>query len=367
MARILDKWIATTYASAKRSRRLPSGRNALKSYIVEANASPVSENGALVNHFFSHEDIPVPVKLNATDDPSLNLVSVSVGSNEVEFYLDTLDSRYWIFHTIAAASAADSAIRALVHRTRLLDAAWMPSGQLETWSGELGVPRVVTAKFSMPTGLYQDELLDEEYQDESLYSSIGSTGDARTRLSKYRQSEALAPNLALWATRIARRDSSQDLVVVDDVTASGKLTCRGNSFRLHQELLLGLKARYADMIQRWESTYRLGWEPIGEGVKPTGETAELRLPESLNEDQEERLLQVLFNCGEPYRLYGVPIRNGDQRYIVRAVDLHTGDKIDFELLPDTLRAYLYPTTCGNVLARLLTNLQHYHDARVQLV
>jgi hypothetical protein len=48
------------------------------------------------------------------------------------------------------------------------------------------------------------------------------------------------------------------------------------------------------------------------------------------------------------------------------VDLHTGDALDLELTPFFVRVYLTSSSCGNVLARLLTNLQHYHDARVEL-
>jgi hypothetical protein len=364
MERTLDEWIASTYASARKSRRLPSGRHALKTYIIESNALDSDESRDAIGQFFAHEELSVPVSVKNTDDPSL--YQIKVISKDVDFYLDTLDARYWVLHTISAAEAADSAVRSLVQRTRLLDSAWVPTEQLETWSGELGTPRVLTAKFSIPTGLYRDDLPEDEFLDDSFYLRIGSTGDARRRLNAYRESEALAPSLALWAVRIARRDADRDQIVVDDVTAGGKITCRGNSFRLHQELVLGLKNRYAELIEDWEATYRLDWESSGNSVRPTGRLAELILPHVLSEADAERLLSVLFNCGEPYRLYGVPVKNGELRFVVRAVDLHTGDKIDFELLSDMLRVYLFPTTCGNVLARLLTNLQHYHDARVRL-
>ncbi len=215
---------------------------------------------------------------------------------------------------------------------------------------DLGVPRTLTAKFSVPTGLYREDLPEDEFLDDSLLLRIGSTGNALRRWQSYRESEALAPSLALWAARIVRRESDRDQVVVDDVTAAGKLTCRGTSFRLHQELLLGLKNRYAELIGEWEERYRLGWSREGLSAKPTGTTADIVLPEGLQEPDLEELLDSLFNCGEPYRLYGVPIRQGTLRYVVKGVDLHTGDKVDFEVGPDIIRVYLYPTTCGNVLA-----------------
>jgi hypothetical protein len=364
MARILGEWMASSYTHFKESGRLPTGRNPLKSYIVEANVPEANEQRDGIKKFFANAEIAVPVEVLETDDTTLQVIRI--GRKRVEFFLDTLDPRFWFLHTTSTADAADSAVRSLVQRTRLLDSTWLPTRHLETWAGELGVPRVLTAKFSVPTGLYREDLPEEEFLDESLFLRVGSTGDARERWRAYQGAAILAPSLALWSARIVRREPDRESLVVDDVTAVGKLTCRGNSFRVHQELLLGLKNRYAELIREWEQRFQLSWVREATAVRPTGSTAEVILPEPLPEHQLEELLESMFNCGEPYRLYGVPIRQGTLRYIVRGVDLHTGDRIDFEVYSDLLRIYLHPTTCANVIARLLTNLQHYHDARVEL-
>lgn len=362
MGRVLDEWMARGYSQFVQTGRLPRGRNPLKSYLVEANVPEVDERPDGIASFFAGNDLPFTVRLERTDDPTLHQIEVG----RVRFFLDTLDPRFWLLHSTAAAEATDAAVRSLVNRTPLLDSAWLPSRHLESWSGELGVPRVLTAKFAVPTGLYRDDLPDDPFLDDSLLLRVGATGDAQVRWETLRGSAPLAPSLALWSARIVRREPDRDNVVVDDVTADGKLTSRGDSFRLHQELLVGLKDRYARLVTGWEERYRLGWVASGDGVRPTGRTADLTLPAPLDEHGLESLLGKLFTGGEPYRLYGVPVRQGVLRYVVRGIDLHTGDKIDFEFRPDIIRAYLYPSTCGNVLARLLTNLQHYHDARVDM-
>jgi hypothetical protein len=362
MGRVLDEWMARGYAQFIQTGRLPRGRNPLKSYLVEANVPGVAEGSDGLSAFFARDDVPSPTRLERTDDPTLHQIEVG----RVRFFLDTLDPRFWLLHSTGPAEITDAAVRSLVNRTPLLDSAWLPSRHFEAWSGELGAPRVLTAKFAVPTGLYRDELPDDPFLDDSLLLRVGSTGDARDRWEVLRESAPLAPSLALWSARIVRRQPDRDHVVVDDVTADGKLTSRGDSFRLHQEILIGLKDRYAGLIVGWEDRYRLGWQASGDGVRPTGRTADLTLPEPLDEPSLEDLLGKLFTGGEPYRLYGVPVRHVGPRYVVRGIDLHTSDKIDFEIGPDLVRAYLYPSTCGNVLARLLTNLQHYHDARVDL-
>jgi hypothetical protein len=364
MARHLDAWIATSYSHSRVDRRLPKGRNALKSYIVESDNSNASRDRNALEELFLENPSSLRADIQQTKDPTL--FQLHFPKRGVSFYLDTLDPRFWILHTIAPADDADGTLRLLVQRTPYLDSAWIPTECMEEWSVELGSPRAVTLKFSMPMGPYLDVRPDEDLSDESLILRFSTLGDFRPRLESFRESQALAPSLSTWAIRVTRHDSERDLVVHDDVTSGGKLTCRGNSFSLHSEIVLALKARYAELIQRWEQTYRLRWQATESGVRPIGQVAELALPNALDASSSESLLETLFSGGEPYRLYGIPVRDGDQRYVVNGVDLHNGDRIDFELLPDVLRVYLQANTCGNVLARLLTNMQRYHDARVTL-
>jgi hypothetical protein len=364
LARDLDDWMSRGYAKLRATGRLAFGRNLLKSYLIEANTDATENGRNMVSIFFAERLEANVVTVTETDDPTIHWLETR--RSNTMFYLDTLDSRFWLLHTTAQAQEADAAVRNLVQRTPMLDAAWLPANQLASWSSELGTPRLLTAKFSVPTGLYQDDLPEEEFLDESLFLKIGSTGNALERWNEYRKAKVLSPSMALWAARVTRRRPNRDEIVIEDLTATGKLTCRGNSFGLHQEFLHGLRSRYAQLITNWEGIYRTGWHRQANFARPTGIPAEIRLPAPLDDEGLERLLGSMFNCGEPYRLYGVPVQQGDQRYVTKAVDLHTGDKIDFEITPEVVRVYMFATTCGNTLARLLTNLQHFHDARVNL-
>ena len=50
---------------------------------------------------------------------------------------------------------------------------------------------------------------------------------------------------------------------------------------------------------------------------------------------------------------------------VVAVDLHTGDPIDLEVTPSTIRIYLPKGSCGNTVLRIYVNLQHYFDSAIR--
>jgi hypothetical protein len=79
----------------------------------------------------------------------------------------------------------------------------------------------------------------------------------------------------------------------------------------------------------------------------------------------DRLVHGLFTANEPFRLWGVPERTPGG-WFADAVDLHIGHPLRMDILSDRVRVLLEPETCGNTLARLLTNLQQRLDARAVL-
>jgi hypothetical protein len=72
----------------------------------------------------------------------------------------------------------------------------------------------------------------------------------------------------------------------------------------------------------------------------------------------------MFSGVEPFRLWGVPVEVGPKAFRVRAVDLHVGETVDFEVFPEVIRVYLPSGGCGNSIIRYYTNLQHTFDAKV---
>ncbi|MGI8483620.1 MAG: hypothetical protein ACR2OU_05100 [Thermomicrobiales bacterium] len=368
MVHALGAWMEEGQIHFMKTGRHAKDKSLLKSYIVEANTTEAVRERGGVAEFFSLLDTSIPVQVEFVDDPTVSMLKL--GESEVEFYLDSLDPRFWVLHTTAPASAADVTVRKLVHRTRLLDSVWLPTHEFENWIGEISSPRRMTAKFALNTGIYRDSIPEEELGNDSMLFSIGSVGNVLERWRRFREIDELSSMQALWSARGVRRSSpDDDIFSLEEVTAAGKVTVRGNSFLHHEAFLRDLQERYRSLITGWENSFRLGWKQSDSrkyGVTPTGSVAEVYWPFEMDTSDQESLLSVMFNCGEPYRLYGIPQDQGRSRYSIRAVDLHTGDKLDIELLPTHIWVYLSENACGNVLARLLTNLQHYHDARTAL-
>ena len=67
----------------------------------------------------------------------------------------------------------------------------------------------------------------------------------------------------------------------------------------------------------------------------------------------------------PSRLWGQPEITGD-RAVVDAVDLHVDQRLGLEIGRDWMGVYLMAGSCGNTVARLVSNLQVGFDSALVL-
>jgi hypothetical protein len=51
---------------------------------------------------------------------------------------------------------------------------------------------------------------------------------------------------------------------------------------------------------------------------------------------------------------------------ITGVDLHTGGKLNLELLQDWIRLYLLRGSCGNTVAKFYSVIQHNYDSNAKL-
>ena len=73
----------------------------------------------------------------------------------------------------------------------------------------------------------------------------------------------------------------------------------------------------------------------------------------------------VFSSRAPFRLWGRPVV-ADDIVSVDAVDLHVGRRLGVEIGRDWMRVYLNVGTCGNTIARLVSNLQTRFDGALSL-
>jgi len=73
----------------------------------------------------------------------------------------------------------------------------------------------------------------------------------------------------------------------------------------------------------------------------------------------------LFSSRAPFRLWDQPAVT-EHAASVEAVDLHVGERMSMELGRDWMRVYLHAGSCGNTVARLISNLQTRFDGALLL-
>lgn len=362
LERTLDEHLLKGRSYFTSTLRFEESRNTLKSYIVEVNLDREIDDFRSFWEFLSSLDSPVKLAGTPTDDTTLH--RLYVGARRIEFFVDTLAPRFWILHSVAESSESDASIRSLAMRTAKMDLAWLPTDQLEHWTGEVGIRTQMMARAGMARPSISEETISEDILANGFLLRLSSTADISERWRAFRQNPLTDQSMALWMCRVVRGDD--DRIAIDDVNATGKFTARGDSFRTHSEIVAHVRNRYGKMIEDWETRHRIGWIDSGRGLLPTGVPAEIVFSEARSEEEIEALLALMFDAADPFRLYGVPVRIRSGGFVVNAVDLHTGDKLNFEINARLMRIYLSGDACGNVLARLLTNLQQFYDARLKL-
>lgn len=137
-------------------------------------------------------------------------------------------------------------------------------------------------------------------------------------------------------------------------------------FGAAQSAVWNLVAAYETWVVGLEQRHRQQTTVLDDdaGYRLDGDVAVLRLGRPV--EDVGAFARSLTTAKEPFRVWGVPQRVDEDQWEVDAVDLHVGQPLRLEVLPDEVRVLLGADTCGNTLARLLTNLQQHLDARTAL-
>lgn len=289
--------------------------------------------------------------LQETADAHLRVVSPTNGP---EFWVDSLGGRFWRFHTLGSASAAHRVLKDAVESHRWLDWPWLPTGQLrQVWPG--APIRQVSTSFDA-----------SDFSGSSMSASrlrLRASGpDAGELLDELGAMKSFSRSISLSGVQVRAHDVASGDDVDEAVTRDGRFIAAGGSFEFHEAIVSGVIARYEALISAIESRL-LRWHPIdGGGGILAGTPITILLSEPVSDPS--RLIDGIFNSRAPFRLWGT-YEQGDATVTVDAVDLHVGQALAFQFTPDSVSVIATAGTCGNTVARIVSNLQHSFDANVR--
>ena len=327
------------------------GQNLPKAYVMEFHPRrdrDMTRQGA-IQAFQSLPDMEVRQTIDQT------LVSLSGAG--VTFFVDLIDTRFIVLHTLDDSTTADTFVdQALVGSSPAFDRAWYSQGFLESVAYAAPVFEGWETRFHRYS--YQKGGDDANRLPESF--SVSETG--MTALSDYETCKMAFDGKDVALDAVLLRLTSSGSYGRARVKSDGKITARGNSFQCFLNLVTLVQGRYTQYVQRLEERYSLTYTQTSTGFRLKGQPFWVRFAKPVEGLQD--FLAFMFSCARPFRLMGSPVWVNPSFARIRAVDLHVGKTINFEATPDYMRIYLPQGSCGNSLARIVSELQRHLDSRL---
>lgn len=322
-------------------------RKKIKTYVIESNFPEV--NASSVKGFFQIED---------TEDQSLKILKANLSAkNSLRFYLDISDKRFWKLHSLYDSVATEDVIKKLVEQNySRLDYLWFSSNLLEKYMGfgkQTGFGLRFKNKFS-PNGN------DEEIKDMTMRIWGGGTKDV---IDNLRTNDRLVKGISL--SSIGVNHSVEGGFTKENISNSGKFTVvTGNSVDSHFTIVEKIKQDYSEKIRQIEEQ-RISVEKNGAGLKFKGSSLFIDFDKPLEDIQS--FTDKLISATNPFRLAGTKQYLDNNHARVFALDLHSNDLLNLEITPNWMSIALGHNSCGNVVMRLLTNIQTHLTSQVKLM
>ncbi len=333
-------------------------RTYIKTFMIESNQN--------INNIKLPEELSGS-SITDTDDKNLKLVKIpNEGKTEIN-YLDISNARFWLLHTSSESRVIRNFVKTLITKNHsLLDFSWFPSSFLEE-KCNFGKGNGFHLKYR--NNFFRDEI--EELVENSKeinylkeFSMLFWGGRPNDILKSLRNNTELVSGITL--TQIKQIFNTKLGYINENIGNSGIFTLtKGDSIPTYFLSINKVREGYTNVINKIEKEYMIKLSRAENRLNIEGTYAVIELKKPI--ENFELFIKGLFSTVEPFRLFGLPEVVEKDFIKVSAVDLHTNDKLNFEITPDYIRVFLYENACGNVLTRLITNLQLYYDSRITLV
>lgn len=329
-------------ARSSLAKRLGSDSSApMKTFVLEVHAAD-SEAG--LEALFDSKSV------DSTSDAFLHRAHVEGG----DLWVDRLDERFWSFHTDLPATPIRRLLHERVQTRRELDWLWLQTQHLQRVSRHAPARRVRT-DFS---GV---DLRGADSAGAGLRLQA-SGRDSGTIIELLGQSKVFAGAVSVDSIQVALDDGLGG-TMNEAVDRKGVFVSSGDSFDSHVQFVRSVVRRYAAFVELLESK-SIRWQPFDDdGGRLTGGPVGVHFRRSIPD--VGRFADRLFTSKEPFRLWGDPtVHDGIAE--VEAVDLHVGQRLRIDIGARWMRIHLERGSCGNTVARLISNLQHRFDSQLEL-
>jgi len=322
-------------------------RKKLKTYVIESNIPEATSSS--IKGFFEVEN---------TEDRSLKILKANLNmKNPLRFYLDVSDQRFWKLHSLYDSIATEDVIKKMVEQNySKLDFLWFSSNLLEKYM-ELGKQTGFGVKFKNKFSVEGNE---EDIQDVSMRFWGGG---AKEVIGDLRGNNRLVKGISL--SSIGIKHSVEGGFTKENISNSGKFTViTGNSIDSHFSIVEKIKQDYSSKLKLIEEQ-RISVEKKDVGLNFKGSSLFIDFGKKL--EDIPTFTEKLISATNPFRLAGTKEILNQNHVRVYALDLHSNDLLNIEITPDWMSISLGHKSCGNVVMRLLTNIQTHLTSEVKLM
>ncbi|TMQ05337.1 MAG: hypothetical protein E6J91_40855 [Deltaproteobacteria bacterium] len=293
-------------------------RTSVKTYLIEAHRLAAESPSAV--ELLRQITAPLGMSVDETEDSDL----FRLRNEAHDFWCDTSMGRYWRLHTTAKVEDADIVHRKLVGATPLLDNVWLPPTYLEALADRTGSAMQTFSLNHDRRALTSD--LDLAFVALRLWASHA----ART-LQKLREAQLFPHGVSLRSVKLRAGDTEPDGdFCIAEYFHNGKVTANGTSFDEHNRVLLQVLRDYGRIVERIEHRYAIDVSCDENGCGHLmGDPIVIDMDWTMS--NLEHVVGRMFSATEPFRLWGVPERIAGNHFRARAVDLHVGSTLTFDI------------------------------------
>lgn len=286
--------------------------------------------------------------------------------------IERVNQRYSVFYTLLPSQQADSLVRKAVASNPKLDHLWLSSATfMQLWRHIRQVnPGRRYGKIT--------------FEHEALYEKVAESQDEmfldderrNSRFTMVDQLDAIDENMPALQQLYTPLSSVTHLRIPSsgrgghELYHDGKATNRSASFLDHRNSLLQVVGMYSVLTERVEEALWVdgaGVDGGGSGTALETSVAELVFSSPLSEETFKRWVISMFNNRRNrFRISGHLTWLSDLKVHANAIDQHLWQTMLLELTNRRIVVVLPRGTCGNIINRLVSNVQRFLDPNVSV-
>jgi hypothetical protein len=369
----MEEQMRAYYRDVAGAQRASANQNRVKSQLVESHLPLEGGRDAVLERLRAlaasrdHRRGPAGwIDAMETEDEHLFVLRAHGEDDDVvRLFVDTLDRRYWIVHSLDKSRLVRPRMESLPAQLgRGFDNVWFSIAMLDA-TRRFGRRRGMKIQF---TDYLATPPEHDEPEGESLKITLKSARtDSLLEFLRHGWKTPFASRVGISASLVRAVDPEQETsgqFVLEDIYYNGHFSARGTSARRHLEVVTSMRDQYGALVRRLEERAAVSWA----GGSPSGEV--LLVPLRRPDLDVGRLVERLSGGRPPFNFWGVPVVLREGHVRVDLVDLHHGNAgrtLTVEVTRDWLRLVLPKGACGNAVTRLLSNLQRGVDSAASLL